>query len=140
MAASIRKKAELAWSAFATGALPRRPDHGTFIEPGITIVGTEHKVYYAYLSEPDSADLSQDTSTSACAVSILGNDTSMPSLDTSSVQGVFRVARLYGNLMEYAADENAETGYWGAFLGPVLGSLAGGERDAIGGTIASEVR
>jgi hypothetical protein len=126
MAASLRKKAELAWLAFATDALPRRPDHGAFIEPGITIVGTEHKVYYAYLSEPDSADLSQDTSTSTCTVSILGNDTSLPSLDTSSVQGVLRVARLYGNLMEYAADEDAETGYWGAFLGPVLESLARG--------------
>jgi hypothetical protein len=123
MAASLRKKAELAWSAFAIDALPR-PDHGAFIEPGITIVGTEHKVYYAYLSEPDSADLSQDTSISTCAVSILGNDTSLPSLDTSSVQGVLRVARLYGNLMEYAADEDAETGYWGAFLGPVLKNLA----------------
>jgi hypothetical protein len=55
---------------------------------------------------------------------ILGNDTSLPSLGTSSVQGVLRVARLYGNLTEYAADENAETGYWGAFLGPVLESLA----------------
>ncbi|KAF2818254.1 hypothetical protein CC86DRAFT_472942 [Ophiobolus disseminans] len=126
MAASLRKKAELAWSAFATDALFRRPDHGAFIEPGITIVGTEHKVYYAYLSEPDSADLLQDTSTSTCAISILGNDTSLPSLDTSSVQGVFRVARLYGNIMEYAADDDAETGYWGAFLGPVLESLARG--------------
>lgn len=125
MAASLRKKAELAWSAFAINALPR-PDHGAFIEPGITIVGTKHKVYYAYLSEPDSVNLSQDTSTSTCAVSILGNDTSLPSLDTSSAQGVLRVARLYGNLMEYAADEDAETGYWGAFLGPVLESLARG--------------
>jgi hypothetical protein len=51
MAASLRKKAKLAWLA-----LPR-PDHGGFIEPGITIVGTEHKVYYTYLSEPDSTDL-----------------------------------------------------------------------------------
>lgn len=126
MAASVRKKAELAWSAFANGALPRRPDHGTFIEPGITIVGTEHKVYYAYLSEPDSADVSQDTLASTCAVAILGSDTSLPSLDTSSVQGILRVARFYGNLMEYAADEDAETGYWGAFLGPALESLACG--------------
>ncbi|KAF9730270.1 hypothetical protein PMIN04_012504 [Paraphaeosphaeria minitans] len=126
MAASLRKKAELAWSAFANGGLPHPPDHGTFIEPGITIVGTEHKVYYAYLSEPDTVDLSQDTSMSSCAVAILGNDTSLPSLDTSSIQGVLRVARLYGNLMEYAADENAETGYWGAFLSPILRSLADG--------------
>jgi hypothetical protein len=85
MAASVRKKAELAWLAFGADALPRCPDHGAFIEPGITIVGTEHKVYYAYLSEPDSADLPQDMSTSTCTVSILGNDTSLPSLDTSSV-------------------------------------------------------
>jgi hypothetical protein len=56
MAASLRKKAKLAWLAFAINALPR-PDHGGFIEPGITIVGTEHKVYYTYLSEPDSTDL-----------------------------------------------------------------------------------
>ncbi|KAF2022872.1 hypothetical protein EK21DRAFT_95372 [Setomelanomma holmii] len=124
MVASLRIKANLAWLVFATDALPRRPDHEAFIERGITIIGTEHTVYYAYLSEPDSADLSQDTSTSTCAVSILGNDNSLPSLDTSSVQGVLRVARLYGNLMKYAADEDAETEYWGAFLGPVSDSLA----------------
>jgi hypothetical protein len=89
-------------------------------------VAASLQVYCAYLSEPNSADLSQDTSTLTCAVSILGNDTSLPSPDTSSVQGVLRVARLYGNLMDYAADEDAETGYWGAFLGPVLESLARG--------------
>ena len=33
MAASIHKKAELAWSAFATDALPHRPDHGTLSNP-----------------------------------------------------------------------------------------------------------
>ncbi|KAH8727010.1 hypothetical protein GQ44DRAFT_145275 [Phaeosphaeriaceae sp. PMI808] len=64
----------------------------------------------------------------SCAVAILGNDTSLPSLDMSSIQGVLRVARLYGNLIEYAADEDVETGYWGAFLSPVLGSLADGVR------------
>jgi hypothetical protein len=114
MAASMRKKAELAWSAFATDALPR-PDHGTFIKSGITIVDTEHKVYHAYLSGPDSADLLQDTSTSTCAISILGNDTS-----------VLHVARLCGNLMEDTADENTETGYWSTLLGSVLESLAYG--------------
>lgn len=121
MAASLRKKAELAWSAFATGALPCRPDHGTFIEPGFTMGGTELKVYYAYLSEPDTDGLSP---TSTCATTILGNDTSLPSLDTSSLQGILRSARLFGNSMEYAADEDVESGYWGAFLGPVLRSVA----------------
>lgn len=102
------------------------PDDEAFIEPGITIVVAEHKVYYAYLSELDSADLSRHASISTCAISILGNDTSLPSLNTSSVQGVLRVARLYGNLMECASDENAETRYLGTFLGPVLKSLARG--------------
>ncbi len=113
MAASLRKKAELAWSAFAAGALPHRPDHGTFIEPTFTMVGTELKVYYAYLCEPDTDDLSP---TSTCATQILGSDTSLPSLETSSIQGILRIARLYGNVMEYAADEHVETGYWGAFF------------------------
>jgi hypothetical protein len=129
MAASLRKKAELAWSAFATGALPSRPDHGTFIEPGITIFGNEHKVYYTYLAEPDTSDLSEDISMLSCTVVVLGSDASLPSLDTSSLQGVLRVARLYGNLMEYATDEDTETGYWGAFLGPILASLRGGVSD-----------
>jgi hypothetical protein len=129
LAASLRKKAELAWSAFAAGALPRRPDHANFIEPGITIVGSEHKVYYAYLSEPEASDLSEDTSMSSCTVVVLGSDASLPSLDTSSLQGVLRVAKLYGNLMDYATDENVETGYWSAFLGPVLTSLGGGVSD-----------
>jgi hypothetical protein len=31
--------------------------------------------------------------------------------------------------MDYATDENVETGYWGAFLGPVLTSLGGGVSD-----------
>lgn len=124
MAASLRKKAELAWYAFETGALSRPPDHATFIEPGITVIGNQHKVYYAYLSEPKKGDLSKDTSTSSCAVVILGEDSGFPSLNTSSLQGVLRAARLYGNIMEYAADENVETGYWGAFFKPALESLA----------------
>jgi hypothetical protein len=68
MAAGLRKIAELAWSAFAADALPCH-DHWAFIKPGIIIVGTEHNVYYAYLSELNSADPSQDTSTSTLSQS-----------------------------------------------------------------------
>jgi hypothetical protein len=52
-----------------------------------------------------------------------------PSLNQNISQAVsdhIASARLYGNLMEYAADEDAETGYWGVFLGLVLESLARG--------------
>jgi hypothetical protein len=56
-----------------------------FIKLGITIVSTKHKVYYAYLSKPNSADLLQDISILIYAVSILGNNTSLLSLNTLSV-------------------------------------------------------
>jgi hypothetical protein len=110
MAAGLRKIAELAWSAFAADALPCH-DHWAFIKPGIIIVGTEHNVYYAYLSELNSADPSQDTSTSTLSQSSATILVCPPSPDNSSVQGDLRVARLYGNLIEYAANEDAETGY-----------------------------
>jgi hypothetical protein len=86
----------------------------------------EHKVCYVFLSTPViSGDPGSGT------VSVLGHDERLPLLTKQTVQGIFQLARLYGNILEYGMDESGE-GFWGAFLGPVLeGVLCAGER-AIG--------
>ena len=60
-------------------------------------------------------------------VSILGHDKRLPLLTTQTVQGIFQLARLYRNILEYGMDKGGE-GFWGAFLGLVLEgvSCAGG--------------
>jgi len=142
MAASLRKKADLARcamsakrnvpsldeavdvasaSARATSPSNRPPDLSdlsALIEPGVTIIGPEHKVYYAFLSTPIIPD-----DPGSGTVSVLGHDERLPLLTTQTVQGVFQLARLYGNIFEYGMDESGE-GFWGAFLGPVLEGVA----------------
>ncbi|KAF2468393.1 uncharacterized protein BDR25DRAFT_344352 [Lindgomyces ingoldianus] len=86
------------------------------LEPAITIIGHEHKVYYAYLSG------------SGGDVTILGPDEKLVGLTTRSVQGIFRLVRFYGAVLEYCYgvdEEETEKGVWGTFLGPVLRVLAG---------------
>jgi hypothetical protein len=139
MAASLRKKAELARSAMptkydvtsldeaidvasastrTTSSNDRLPDLSALIEPGVTIIGHEHKVYYAFLSIPIVPD-----DPDSGAVSVLGHDVRLSLLTTESVQGIFQLARLYGNILEYGMDEGKD-GFWGAFLGPVLEGVA----------------
>jgi hypothetical protein len=147
MAASLHKKADLArWaipakrdvpsldeaidvastSARATSPNDRLPDLSPLIEPGVTIIGPEHKVHYAFLSTPIVSD-----DPGSGTASVLGHDERLPLLTTQTVQGIFQLARPYGNILEYGMDEGGE-GFWGAFLGPVLeGASCAGER-AIG--------
>jgi hypothetical protein len=147
MAASLHKKADLArWaipakrdvpsldeaidvastSARATSPSDRLPNLSALIEPGVTIIGPEHKVYYAFLSTPIVSD-----DPGSGTVSVLGHDEQLSLLTTQTVQGIFQLARLFGNILEYGMDEGGE-GFWGAFLGPVLeGASCAGER-AIG--------
>ena len=144
MAASLRQKAHLARYAMlakrdvpsvdeaidvasastqVTSPSNRLPDFSSLIEPGITIIGPEHKVYYAFLSTPMvSDDPGSET------VSVLGHDERLPLLTTQTLQGIFQLARLYANILEYGMDEGRE-GFWGAFFGPVLENM----------TFASEV-
>jgi hypothetical protein len=143
MAASLHKKADMARcvlskrvvssldeaidvaSASTQDISPgdRTPDLSALIEPGVTIIGPEHKVYYAFLSTPIIPD-----EPGSGTVSVLGHDERLPLLTTQTVQGVFQLARLYGNILEYGMDEG-DGGFWGAFLGPVLEGVTGtGER------------
>lgn len=111
IAASIRKKQELAQ---ITQTLYRPT---TIVEPGLTIVGHEHSVYYAYPRE--------NLVSGRSGVHVLGPDLDrFERLSTVSIRGVFRLVRLYGNLLRYGMDEG-EDGYWGQFFGPVLEKLAG---------------
>ncbi|CAI9635604.1 unnamed protein product [Alternaria burnsii] len=137
MAASLRKKMELARLAFPTSDLPSTPDDATdsaiistdkglttfqsshLLEPAITIIGNEHKIYYAYPSS-----LKGD-------VTVLGPDEKFASLSTRSVQGIFKLVRFYGRMLAWGVDEEATTnmqgaGLWDAFLSPVLETLAKG--------------
>lgn len=138
MAASLHKKADLARRAIPTrhnvpspdeaidvastgaGVTPPSdsPNLSALIEPGVTIIGPEHKVYYAFLSTPIIPDES-----GSGTVSVLGHDERLPLLTTQTVQGIFQLARLYGNILEYGMDESGE-GFWGAFFGQVLDAVA----------------
>jgi hypothetical protein len=136
MAANLRKKMELGHLAFPVSDVPPTPDHVAdnatgsadkvganvrplhLIEPALTIIGNEHKVYYAY---PSSAEGD---------IRVLGPDEKFAPLTTRSVQGIFKLLRLYGRMLEWGIGKEASTrlewGLWGAFLGPVLKTLAGG--------------
>ena len=111
IAASLRKKQELAEIA----QIEFEP--ATIVEPAITIVGHEHSIYYAYLCE--------DLGSRKDGVHVLGPDRDrFERLSTETIRGIFRLLRLYGNLLEYGMEEG-EGGYWGRFLEPVLNKLAG---------------
>ncbi|KAK7178074.1 hypothetical protein PSPO01_15874 [Paraphaeosphaeria sporulosa] len=115
IAASLRKKQELAQIT----QTPFEPT--TMVEPALTIVGHEHSVYYAYPRE--------DLVLGRSGVHVLGPDLDrFERLSTDSIRGIFRLLKLYGNLLKYGMDER-EDGYWGGFFGPVLDKLAGASKD-----------
>lgn len=110
IAASLRKKQQLAHAAevlFEPAAMA---------EPAFTVVGHEHYVYYAYPQD--------DLVAGRSGVHVLGPDSDrFEKLGTDSIRGIFRLVRLYGNLLKYGID-GVEEGYWGGFLGLVLEKLA----------------
>lgn len=136
MAASLRKKMELARLAFPMSDVPltlgTQADNAAtvndkvvanvspmhLLEPALAIIGNEHKVYYAY-----------PTST-AGDVTLLGPDDRFAVLTTRSVQGIFKLVQFYGRLLEWGFDGGTSThierGLSGAFLCPVLETLAKG--------------
>jgi hypothetical protein len=116
LAASLRKKADLArWaisakrdvplldeaidvasaSARATSPSDRRLDLSALMELGVTIIGPEHKVYHAFRSTPVFSD-----DPGSGTVSVLGHNERLPLLTTQTVQFIFQLARLYGNIFE----------------------------------------
>ncbi|KAF2820937.1 hypothetical protein CC86DRAFT_113311 [Ophiobolus disseminans] len=113
-------------SARATSPSDCLPDLSALIEPGVTIIGPEHKVYYGFLSTPVVSD-----NPGSGTVSVLGHDERLPLLMTQTVQGIFQLARLCGDILEYGMDEGVE-GFWGAFLGPVLEGVTHVGKGAMG--------
>lgn len=110
-AASIRKKQELVH--YAELAI----DPAALVEPMFTIVGHEHHVYYCYPRKNLVAGRS--------GVHVLGPDLfRFERLSTESVRGIFRLLRLYGNVLNYGVNEEVD-GYWGGVLGKTLNRLAG---------------
>ena len=133
MAASLRKKLELARLASSTSNPQPTLDDAVesettpaeksvaniqlldLLEPAITIIGNKHKVYYAYPSS-----IKGD-------VEVLGPDRRFGDLTTTSVQGIFKLARFYGRMLEWGFDReevaSVDKGLWGCFLGLVLDTL-----------------
>jgi hypothetical protein len=110
-AASVRKKQELATLA----QLSVEP--AALVEPVFTIVGHEHHVYYCYPRD--------NLVSGRSGVHVLGPDLDrFERLSTDSVRGIFRLLRLYGNVLAYGIDEE-DDGYWGGVLGKTLARLAG---------------
>lgn len=108
-AASIRKKQELVRCAELS------LDPAALVEPMFTVVGHEHRVYCCYPRDNLVAGRS--------GVHVLGPDLfRLEGLSTDSVRGIFRLLRLYGNVLGYGA---AREGYWGSVLGKTLNRLAG---------------
>lgn len=110
-AASIREKQELARLAHLF------IEPAAMVEPMFTIVGYEHHVYYSY---PRNNLVSGRS-----GVHVLGPDLDrFERLSSDSVRGIFRLLRLYGNVLAYGADEE-ENRCWGGTLGNTLIRLAG---------------
>ncbi|KAH8721510.1 hypothetical protein GQ44DRAFT_361250 [Phaeosphaeriaceae sp. PMI808] len=120
MAASLRKKAELARMAGLIDIA------SVLIEPAFVVVGHEWYFYLVYLL-PNSA------------VHVLEHG----SCSTNSVSGVFKTLRVLRNVVEYALEgfegggPEAKVGYWGGFLKPVLEKLASEEEKSKGRTSAA---
>lgn len=141
MAASLRKKMELAKKASLgtsvsetepvsdlevchdlyetsdTGIDQGHPSLAGLLEPSLTIIGHEHKIYYAY---PSSA---------AGDVTILGPDEKFTNLSTRSVQGIFKLISFYGIILDYGYRVETvnglerEGGLWGDYLASIADNL-----------------
>jgi hypothetical protein len=110
IAAALRKKQELAYTAQVSF------EPTAMVEPAFTVVGHEHNVYYAY---PQN-----DLVAGRSGVHVLGPDSDrFEKLGTDSIRSIFRLLRVYGNLLGYGMAKDKD-GYWGGFLGPVLEELA----------------
>lgn len=68
------------------------------LEPAVTIIGHEHRIYYAF---PTSATGN---------ISILGPEEDFEKLSTRSVQGIFKLVRFYGTILDYGSRERMSSG------------------------------
>lgn len=136
MAASLRKKMELASKAFSRTVVleidpasdsgvcypttPLPPSPTALLEPALTIIGHEHRIYYAC---PSSAAGNGD-------ITILGPDEKFANLSTRSVQGIFRLIRLYGSILDYGYQmdegngDEGEVGLWSEYLGRIFEAVS----------------
>ncbi|KAF2003187.1 hypothetical protein P154DRAFT_520149 [Amniculicola lignicola CBS 123094] len=122
MAASLRKKAELAMLV----GLPLT-DSTLLIEPAFVVVGHEWYFYLACLQPGGTG-----------TVHILAHE----SCSTSSIDGIFRLLKVLRNVVEYGVGEAEDgggdgVGYWGGFLGPTLERIAHGEANMARGRLKS---
>ncbi|KAF2254344.1 hypothetical protein BU26DRAFT_136771 [Trematosphaeria pertusa] len=138
MAASLRKKMELARrasfgipvseseSASNSGVSHdsneiKNPDNNAddpsitaLLEPALTIIGHEHKIYYAY---PSSA---------TGDITILGPDEKFTNLSTRSVQGIFKLISFYATILDYGyraqldSGQESDGGLWGDYLEKIV--------------------
>lgn len=125
MAASLRKKMELARRAFSGTLVSENESvsnaavsHGSnetqnpdinaddpsitaLLEPALTIVGHEHKIYYAYPSSTTGD------------ITILGPDEKFTNLSTRSVQGIFKLISFYATILDYGYRAEVDSGQEG---------------------------
>jgi hypothetical protein len=128
MAASLRKKMELARNAFiGTPGLVQNPTINeadlsitALLEPALTIIGHEHKIYYAY---PTSA---------TGDITILGPDEKFTNLSTRSVQGIFKLISFYATILDYGyrveidSGQDSNGGLWGNYLEKIITKVSSG--------------
>jgi hypothetical protein len=144
MAASLRKKMELARSAFIETPGSESESVSTFavghdangvqnpntneddpsvtalLEPALTIIGHEHKIYYAY---PTSA---------TGDITILGPDEKFTNLSTRSVQGIFKLISFYATILDYGyrvemnSGQDSNGGLWGDYLEKIITKVGSG--------------
>jgi len=106
LAASLRKKAELARAAGIT-------DTTNLVEPAFVVVGHEWYFYLGYLLPIGNG---------GTHILEQGN------CKTDSISGIFKLLRVLTGVVEYgigSKEGSEEDGLWGGFLGPVLETLAG---------------
>lgn len=81
------------------------------LEPGSTMIGHEHKIYYAY---PSSAK--GDTT-------VLGPDEMFLNLSTRSPQGICKLIVMYSIILDYGYATEAGEGLWNGYLRKVIEGL-----------------
>lgn len=140
MAASLRKKMELARKAFEASVSESEPASNSafgggsnvakssyidaddpsitaLLEPALTTIGHEHKIYYAY---PSSA---------TGDIAILGPDEKFTNLSTRSIQGIFKLISFYATILDYGyraevdGGQASDGGLWRDYLEKIIEEL-----------------
>ncbi|KAF1973269.1 hypothetical protein BU23DRAFT_554247, partial [Bimuria novae-zelandiae CBS 107.79] len=145
IAASLRKKIELVRKALPTtnvletditsdsgvgydankqtiedpiAPLPSSPT--ALLEPALTVIGHEHKVYYACIS---STIEDRD-------IAILGPDEKFTNLSTRSIQGIFKLIKFYAGILDYGygadrgSEHEGEEELWEEYIGRIAKAVS----------------